>query len=102
MRVRGEDLLADPDRVVRSIAEWLGVRTDPEALEEVKHPERSPYACPGPKGAIFGYNRNFLNNPSFHAAPVKASNLDDPLSWQRRGEGFPPWVKKMAREFGYQ
>jgi hypothetical protein len=102
MRVRGEDFLAEPDRVVRSIMQWLGFRTDSEAIEEVMHPERSAYACPGPRGAIFGYNRNFLDAPHFRAAPVKESNLDDPLSWSSSGECFSPWVKKMAREFGYR
>lgn len=102
LRVRGEDFLADPDRVVRSIAAWLGLRTDDEAIDAVKHPERSPYACPGPKGAIFGYNRNFLETPEFRVRAVEPSNLEDPLSWESDGQTFPPWVKRMAREFGYQ
>jgi hypothetical protein len=101
VRVRGEDLLADPERVVRSILDWLGLRTDPEAIEAVMHPERSPYACIGPRGALFGNNGNFLKNPRFSPAPLKRVNLDDPLGW-RPSRGFPPYVKRLARHFGYQ
>src|SRR5882724_3336472 len=43
MRIRGEDLLAEPDAHLRKIAKWLGVREDEEAIEAMKHPERSPY-----------------------------------------------------------
>lgn len=102
IRIRAEELLSEPDRVVRSIFEWLGLRTDPEAIDAVKHPERSPYACIGPKGAGFGNDRDFLENPEFHAAPIPPSNLQDPLDWRTDGRGFPSRVKKLAREFGYE
>ena len=52
MRVRGEDLLGEPDTYLRKIAEWLGLRTDEEAIEAMKHPEQSPYACIGPENAL--------------------------------------------------
>ena len=101
MRVRAEDLLGDPDRVLQSIFEWLGVRTDVEAVEAAKHPERSVYACVGPKGAHAGNDGNFLRDPVFRMAPIARANLDDPVSWSPAGEGFPPRVKRLAREFGY-
>ena len=42
--VRGEDVLREPDSMLRQIAGWLGLRTDEAAIEEMKHPERSPFA----------------------------------------------------------
>jgi Sulfotransferase family len=100
VRVRGEDVLATPDRAVRSVAEWLGIRTDEAAIEAMKHPERSAYACMGPRGAVFGFNRDFLRNPAFRASPTASPRLDDPPDWLP--EGLPRWVKKMARDFGYE
>src|SRR5262249_18586200 len=60
MRVRGEDILKKPGKELREIATWLGLRTDAEAIDKMKHPERSPYACFGPPGARFGNDRFFL------------------------------------------
>ncbi len=48
MRLRGEDLLADPPRYLRQICQWLGIRTDDDAITAMLHPEDSPYARPMP------------------------------------------------------
>src|SRR5262249_1562521 len=53
-RIRGEDLLANPDKHLCEIARWLNLRSDPRAIEEMKHPERSPFACLGPRNALGG------------------------------------------------
>ena len=65
MRTRGEDLIADPDDHLREISDWMGLRTDPEAIEAMKHPERSPFACLGPSNAQLGNDLGFLENPHF-------------------------------------
>ena len=101
LRVRSEDLLTDPGRVLREIATWMGVRTDDEAIEEMKHPERSPYACFGPPGARFGNDRFFLENPALRPSRADCHSLKGPLIWRRDGKGFLPKVKQLAREFGY-
>src|SRR5206468_2209228 len=54
MTIRGEDLLSDPDQGLRRIAGWMGLRADGDAIDEMKHPERSPYAYFGPPGARLG------------------------------------------------
>src|SRR5262249_52884516 len=59
LSVRGEELLQSPDGPLRQIAAWLGVRIDDEAIDEMKHPERSPYACFGPPGARYGNDAFF-------------------------------------------
>lgn len=64
LRVRGEDLLSEPDAHLKRIADWLGLRTDPEAIEVMKHPEKSVFACRGPSGAGWGNDRFFLQSPS--------------------------------------
>jgi hypothetical protein len=101
-RIRGEDILSSPDAVLRAIAGWLGLRTDDEAVEEMKHPERSPFACVGPPGARFGNDRLFLENAALRPGRVERQSLDGPLGWRTDGHGFSPQVKRVAREFGYE
>lgn len=83
------------------IAPWVIEHTDPEAIDDMKHPERSPYACLGPKGAKHGCDRSFLLSPELRPARVTLPNLTAPLSWRKDGSSLPPRVAKMARDFGY-
>ena len=73
LRVRGEDLVGSPERGLREVLAWLGLRTDDEAIEEMKHPERSPYACYGPPSAHFGNERAFLQDPVLRPARAEKS-----------------------------
>jgi sulfotransferase family protein len=102
LAVRGEDLVANTDATLRAIAEWLGVQTDDEAIEAMKHPERSPYACFGPSGARYGDNALFLRSPVLPSPPVEPDDLDAPLPWREDGEGLSPEVKAFARRLGYE
>ena len=101
-RVRGEDVVTDPDLHLRKIAGWLGLRTDDAAINEMRHPERSPYACFGPPGARFGNDRFFLENPALRHARAQPQSLQGALSWREDGLGFSADVKRLAREFGYE
>jgi hypothetical protein len=60
----GEDLLSDPDRHLRDLADWLGVGTDAAAIAAMKRPERSPFACFGPSSAPLGHDIEFLRRPA--------------------------------------
>jgi hypothetical protein len=103
IRLRGEDLLADPDLHLKKIAELVGVRTDQEAIEAMKHPERSPFACIGPLNAPFGNDPKFLRSPEFRSNGGRRSraSLDGPLPWREDGTGFTSEVVALAHEFGY-
>jgi hypothetical protein len=103
-RVRVEDVVSEPGRVLADVCRWLKVRDDEEAVEQMMHPERSPFARVGPSGAPFGNDPTFLENPTF-PQQVKnelATNLDDPLPWRRDGTGLATEVKELACEFGYE
>ena len=102
MRVRGEDLLGDPDTHLHAMAKWLGLRTDAVAIEMMKHPERSPYAFLGPPGGRFGNNRLFLSDPTLDSSRTITKGLGGPLTWSDNDQGFTPQVKALAREFGYK
>lgn len=97
--IRGEELLARPEDGLAAIAAWLGVRADREAIQAMKHPERSPYARPGPPNAPLGNDPNFLRDPRLRLAELPAS-LRAPAEW----EIHPPlWrrVVECARALGY-
>jgi hypothetical protein len=101
LRVRGEDILAQPEATFRSVAEWLELRTDEDAMEAMKHPERSPYACFGPPSARYGDNTLFLRAPAL-PPPGEPDELDAPSAWREDGQGLSPQVKALARQFGYE
>jgi hypothetical protein len=75
MRVRGEDILSDPDVFLPQIAEWMGLRTDREAIEAMKHPENSPYACVGPAFARGGNDLKFMESPALRPGKAKQHSL---------------------------
>jgi hypothetical protein len=95
-------LLADPDRHLRHIASWLGLRKDAGAIDEMKHPENSPFARFGPRNALLGNDPHLLRRPTLRSNHVEPQSLDEPLDWRKDGAGFLPKVKQLAREFGYE
>lgn len=100
-RMRGEDLLNSPAPKLAEIAGWLGVENSPHAIEEMQHPERSPYACFGPPGARNGNDVLFLKEPAIRPDRAKPQSLAGPLTWREDGKGFHPKVIQMAQHFGY-
>ena len=78
------------------------MRADAEAIDEMKHPERSPYACFGPPGARYGNDTFFLESPALRPARAKPQSLDGPLSWRDDGREFSAEVRELAQRFGYE
>jgi hypothetical protein len=102
MRIRGEDLMSDPDTVLRPLCEWLGIRSDTAALQEMKHPERSPFASFGPPNARHGGDPKFFRQPEFRPGKPKICPLDSPLPWRADGCRLKTHVQELARSFGYR
>jgi hypothetical protein len=102
MRVRGEDLLSEPDFWVREIASWLEIDTSDDAVSATKHPERSPYASLGPPNARYGLDVFFLRDPVLRPARAEAQTLIGPLPWNTDKTGFIPEVVDLARTLGYE
>jgi hypothetical protein len=102
MRMRGEDIMANPREKLAEIARWAGLRDDEQAVEEMMHPERSPFACFGPLNAMFGNDPNFLSGPTFRPHTPKVPALSQtPVPWRNDGKGLHPKVIELAQEFGY-
>jgi hypothetical protein len=101
MRLRGEAFLKEPDQHLRRIAHWLGLREDDAAIDEMKHPERSPFARLGPTSAPYGADHAFFEKPGLVPFHDRALSLDAPLSWRADGRGLLLEARALAREFGY-
>lgn len=101
MVIRGEDLLTGSEQTLRGIVGWMGLRMDDEAIEKMKHPERSPYARFGPPRARYGNESLFLHSPALSPRQAEVHTLEGPLSWMPT-QDFLPRVKQLARQFGYQ
>jgi hypothetical protein len=102
LRMRGEEIMANPREKLAEIARWAGLRDDDEAVEEMMHPERSPFACFGPITALFGNDPNFLSGPTFRPHKPKVPSLYDAVPWRQDGKGLYPEVIALAKEFGYE
>lgn len=102
LTVRGEELVANPDEALVPILEWLGVRADTAAIEQMKHPEQSPYARLGPEGAVFGNDRLFLQDPALRQERAAMHSLEGPVSWRTDVTWLAPEVVELARQFGYR
>ena len=100
MRMRGEDLLSDPDAYLPVITEWLGISSIQDAFEQMKHPEYSPFACYGPNNARIGNDPSFLENPKLRPYRVKPQSLEDAMSWDP-SLYFNDEIKELAVFFGY-
>jgi hypothetical protein len=102
MRLRGEDILNDPQSQFETICQWLNLDWDESSYEAMLRPQDSPYACIGPYGARFGNDPNFLNSPAFRYRPIAPSQLEGALPWRNDNKGFLPPVIKLAQELGYE
>lgn len=106
MRIKGEDILSEPDLYLPQIAEWLGLRTDPEAIEAMKHPENSPYASIGPFLARGGNDGKFMRSPELRPGKVKEPSLRDELEQDELkdalDEGFIEKLVRLSKQLGYR
>ncbi len=100
-RVSAEAVLNDPVAQLGAVAGWLGLRTDPEAIAAMRHPEHSPFArlAPAESGVAGGNDPAFLRDPIPHAVPIERG-LDPPPGWSA---GPSAWerVVILARYLGY-
>lgn len=100
LRLRGEEFLSAPDAYLVQICDWLGLRSEPEDIEAMKHPENSPFACMGPRNALFGNDPGFLKQPELKEYRPKPMSLDGPLSYGD-DQHFSPETRELAGMFGY-
>ncbi|HKF00799.1 MAG TPA: sulfotransferase [Candidatus Sulfotelmatobacter sp.] len=101
VRIKGEDILGSPRSALASIAAWLGLRADDDAITAMMRPEESPFACEGPRGSgvTGGLDPEFLRNPGLR--PVQpAPSLEPPAGWIDDARLWNCTVA-IANELGY-
>ena len=103
LMVKGEQLLSSPDRYLRQIAEWLGLRTDPDAITAMKHPEHSPYAFIGPPLGEGGNDIKFLRSPVLQHRQFPEPSLaeffsQDRIDWAAQSKQLGGGDKKISKE----
>ncbi len=99
-RVRAEDLLTDSVATAKRFCEWAGLTAGDDAIAAMLHPEKSPFAHPGPANAQGGEHRKFLADPTVRPIP-SMGKMDIPPEWglnrnEERG------IVELARELGYE
>jgi hypothetical protein len=102
LRIRVEDLLAEPADTLRTIAAWMGVSSEYSAIDEMMHPDRWPFASIGPWNARLGGDPEFLRSPMLPAENGDAHTVQGPVPWRDDGAEFKEEVQRLAREFGYE
>jgi len=102
MRVRGEELLSDPQPELEKICHWLDLQWDDSVFTAMTRPQDSIYARFGPYGAHLGNDPNFLRSPAFRYQKIAPSKLGGPLPWRPDGMGFLVEIMELARELGYE
>jgi len=101
LQIRGEDILNNPDQHLPKITRWLELRSGSAEIEQMTHPERSPFAGFGPENARRGGDEKFFRHPALRPASRASQPLDAPLPWRADGAGFLPQIRELARQFGY-
>jgi len=101
MQARGEEIFAGSTDALAEIARWLHLRTDAEALDRMRHPERSPYAHKGPPSAAFGSDLFLRIGPLVRPEWTDGRSLEGPLGWRTDRHGMRPEVVELAASFGY-
>lgn len=106
MRIKGEDVLSETDLYLPQIAEWMGLRTDAEAIEAMKHPENSPYACVGPPPAMGGNDVKFTHSPKLRPGKIKEPSLKHELEAgelkDKVDDKFAEKLVTFAQQLGYR
>ena len=103
MRIKGEDILSEPDVYLPQVAAWMGVSTAPEAIEKMKHPEDSPYAYTGPAPVYGGNDPKFMNNPRLRQGRIREPSLEGFLGeheWHYAKDALRESLAAMVEEDG--
>jgi hypothetical protein len=105
-RIKGEDLLSEPEVWLPKICRWAGVDDGPASIEAMMHPEDSPYATPGPNNARGGNDGKFLRSPALRQGRVREGDLAAALSAPPLCDELPPnqqtHLLRLAGCLGYK
>lgn len=106
VRVRAEDLAADPRGTLRSLLAALDVAGAEAVIDVMLSSDRHDYMAPGPFEAPMGIDFDMIRTTVADAiaglAPVEPIDPLAALPWRGDEDRFQPEVVDMARELGYR
>jgi Sulfotransferase family len=100
MLVRAEQIVSGDPVTLARLARFAGVADDEDAVEAMRHPERSPYVTVSGAVALGGLDPGFLARPALRP-PALPPSLATPASWQLPG-ALVAEITELARSFGYE
>jgi adenylyl-sulfate kinase len=99
-RARAEDVVNHPEDSLPRLCHWLGIDAGAECIARMLHPERSPYAGPGPRNASGGFDPKFHTRPALRRLALPES-LKPPPEWAIDGRAVQAAIE-LARQLGYE
>ena len=79
--LRCEDLLMNPEVSLMRVCRHLDISAEPDAIEAMLHPERSPFACLGPSRAMWGNDPHWMRSPVLRRCDQdRSADWNPPLS----------------------
>jgi Sulfotransferase family len=99
-RVQAEQIVSSDPAALSRIARFAGVADDDDAIEAMRHPERSPYVAVPDAVALGGLDHKFLARPALRP-PTRPTSLAPVGSW-KLPTGLVTEITDLARLFGYQ
>ena len=99
--LRGESLLQEPERKLREICHWLGLKWSENACSRMLHPEDSPFSRMGPLARLGGTIPGSSARRSFRRLIEAPGSLARPLPWREGEHHLFPEVVQLAESLGY-
>jgi hypothetical protein len=99
LRVRGEDLLGNPEQVLRDIALWLGLPASRHEIELMRHPERWSFAYSLPDLYQGDNDAGFLASPQLR--PLEQGPDAEEISALDLGKGLTEQILSVGHKLGY-
>lgn len=75
IRVKGEDILASPLKVLTQLADWLQIDASEGSIQAMLRPHESPYANVGPRIAQGGNDNKFMQQPVLRAKKISGGKI---------------------------
>ncbi len=98
--VRAEQIISGDPATLTWLARFAGMADDDDAIEAMRHPERSPYVTVPDAVALGGLDAGFLAHPALRT-PSLPGSLTPPTRWQLPG-ALVAEIAELARSFGYR
>ena len=99
IRMRGEDVIANPAAALIHLCAWLGAPVGPAALDAMLHTENWEFAS-GPPGAAGG-DRKFFADPALREVSAWPGSATSAVPWATDGRRLGNEAMEMAQRYGY-